>query len=185
MKQRVLLAIVVVLSIFILLLVVDRVTADTVFLPLIKNGAAQAQTSTHVLLVFSSSATTTGDVGGRTGLGTICANEDPSAHACTLYEIENAMKTTGVFFRDPFTTSWVDTPAKLGTDIINTQSYRITGSSDWRDLSCLGWTTSDSTSYGTLIGAQASRVIWGDSGNLLYDNACNASNTVACCKMMP
>jgi len=98
MKQRILLALVVTIVVFAILLVADRVLAGETFLPLINGGAAQTGNLTHVLYVFSSGPSISGNAGGRSGLNKICSNADFSAHACTLYEIENAMKTTGVYF---------------------------------------------------------------------------------------
>ena len=98
MKQRILLALVVTIVVFAILLVADRVLAGETFLPPINGGAAQTGNLTHVLYVFSSGPSISGNAGGRSGLNKICSNADFSAHACTLYEIENAMKTTGVYF---------------------------------------------------------------------------------------
>ena len=184
MKPRILLALVITIAVFAILLVADQVLAGETFLPLVKSGEAQTGNPTHVLYVFSSGASISGNVGGRSGLNKICSNADSSAHACTLYEVENAMKTTGVYFKDPFTKSWVDTPAKLGTDIVSPQTYLIVGESNWDNLSCEGWTDANSSHYATLIKPQGTGVVWANE-NVTYDNSCDSLNTVACCKWIP
>ncbi len=48
--------------------------------------------------MFSTSAKTTGNGGGRVGMNAKCSAEAIKSHFCTFNEIENAMLTSGVFF---------------------------------------------------------------------------------------
>ena len=163
---------------------VEMQIGDTTFsfLPLIISSKAQGPPA-GVLYVFSSTTTTTGDLGGRSGAGSFCQLEDHDAHFCNVYEIEEAMVSTGVHFSDPFQTSWVDFPQLLGTynpDIDTGRARR----SDWYDEdypsdgygNCGAWSSDNSANNGATI--------W-ESGDTPSTALCDQSLKAACCKQMP
>ena len=134
-----------------------------------------------VLHVFATSATFNGagPAGyGRTAMHDACRAEDPSSHFCTIQEIENAWKTTGI---DIVTSSqaWVDN-AIVGTVNSNYGGDTQT-SSDWYGGSALGdfpyncnaWTVSGNANRGLILnnGAISPAV-----------EACDDVHPIACCK---
>jgi hypothetical protein len=147
------------------------------FFPLILSSRA-AEAPPGVLYVFSSTATTDGSAGGRDDIGDICPTEDTGSHFCSLQEIENAWATTGVYFSNPFTKSWVDNPDLLGT--LYPDSNGDPRNSDWPSVgeygNCGSWSQDFSGAYGSVIDVSAVNVYYSD---------CDISLPVACCKQMP
>ena len=147
------------------------------FLPLIiKSMAAEAPPG--VLYVFSSTAATDGSAGGRNTIGDICPNENPDAHFCSLQEIENAWATTGVYFSDPFSQSWLDNPPLLGTRYPDSNGDPKT--SIWSSTgdygNCGSWSFDIAGMKGTVIM---------DSALSVFSATCDSTLPVACCKQMP
>jgi hypothetical protein len=133
------------------------------------------------LVVFATSADYTGNspLGyGRRGMHEACRLEDPASHFCTIQEIENAMRTTGVTFmsHDP---AWVDTVV-LGS-LSDTFDGNLLSASDWNGgststnypLNCAGWTSASASYYGYSINVGA---IGPSTGG------CDYAHPVACCK---
>jgi len=152
---------------------------DTIFqfLPLIMTSKA-ADAPPGVLYVFSSTATTDGSAGGRDDIGDICPTEDTGSHFCSLQEIENAWATTGVYFSNPFTESWVDNPFLLGT--LYPDSSGNPRISSWPSVgengNCGSWSQDFPGAYGSVINISAVNAHYSD---------CNIPLPVACCKQMP
>ena len=139
------------------------------FLPLILNKPADLVpvTSTGVLIVFSTSATTDGNAGGRTGMNDMCVSEDPASHLCSWEEITNTWTNTGVSFQSPFVRAWVD---------------RAT---NYYYGDCLGWTSNSaapSEENGSWIDNNAQNIRIGESYSGPF---CNEVYHVACCKWVP
>jgi len=147
---------------------------EIVFFPLVMRSVA-AEAPPGVLYVFSSTTTTSGDAGGRDGMGDICPTEDPESHFCSLYEIENAWTTTGVFFHPTFLSSWVDLPLRLGTKQSDVDGYVIDSLWPSMETNCMSW-SSDTLGTGTHILGSAAAV---------SETACSDTLSVACCKQMP
>jgi hypothetical protein len=140
------------------------------FLPIMIKGSSSAPvTSSSALIVFSSTATTDGNAGGRTGMNQICLSQDPASHLCSLEEIETAWVNRGVIFQSPFVRAWVDNPI-LG--------------SNWYYHSCTGWSYNGTVEYfGTWIDDNGQSVQVGDQYNLKA--WCNEVHPVTCCKSAP
>jgi len=132
------------------------------FLPVIlKNYQLAPPTSpAGVLYIFSTTATTSGAGGGRSGMNAKCRNADNSAHFCTIHEIENAMKTTGAFFNDPFQKAWVDNISNSWTYLGN----------------CGGWQSpgNDATGFSIELNAVGTSF-----------ESCNITISISCCKWIP
>jgi hypothetical protein len=124
--------------------------------------------------VFPSTTTTNGDTDGRDGMGNICFTDDPDAHFCSLYEIENAMITTGVHFQNSFVESWVDIPGILGTRT-GTETYVP---SSWQH------TANNCSAWGWPDGAYNGHTLDDDAKNVT-NSSCDTVLPVACCKQMP
>jgi hypothetical protein len=134
-----------------------------------------------VLHVFATSAqfNGAGPAGyGRSGMHDACRAEDPSSHFCTIQEIENAWKTTGVDFVASGL-SWVDN-AIVGT--VNSDYAGDTQvSSDWYGgnaagdypYNCNAWTINTNTGRGLILnnGAISPAV-----------EACDDVHPISCCK---
>ena len=127
------------------------------------------------LAVFSSTATTNGNAGGRTEMNAICSAVDPEAHFCTLMEIENAFLYNGVFFVAPYSEAWVDRHYQLGSIIANTSDVRVTAS-DWMNQNCQGWATDITVERASVITENAVATTSLD---------CSATRPVSCCKWGP
>jgi hypothetical protein len=138
--------------------------SSIVYLPFISNDFQTTQDVTrNTLYVFSTTATTNGNGGGRSGMGAVCIAEDPESHFCTRDEITNALLTTGVVFENPFPESWLD------------QVTQTVGHS-WADSeNCFGWSATDSAS-GWVILSNAQ-----NTGGPV----CTSTRPVACCKWVP
>ena len=156
---------------------------SSVYAPVVFKQPYQTQTNSPsgALYVFFSAGTTNGNAGGRVGMNTICASSDPSSHFCSIYEIENAWTTTGVYFNTPYEQEgWLDTPANLGTRVINASGSIVV--SDWTSGSgncCLGWTYDNS---GFPI-SEGRRIINGASE--IHYRPCDEFAYVTCCKWIP
>jgi hypothetical protein len=115
---------------------------------------------------------------GRRGMHELCRQEDPAAHFCTVQEIENAMRTTGVSFTS-HAAMWVDS-AVLGT-LSDSFDGNLLAGSDWYGgttstdypLNCAGWTSDSGTHWGYSINTGAIAPAVG---------ACSYAHPVACCK---
>jgi len=122
---------------------------------------------TGALYVFSTVAKTTGKAGGRVAMHAKCSAEDPKAHFCTNYEIQNAMLSNGVYFASSTTEeSWID-----WLDYKDT-----TGVYDWSFFNCKSWTYSAYPDEGITLNTNA------------YDFSseyCETSLPIACCKWVP
>jgi hypothetical protein len=128
------------------------------FLPLILMTLADqvGQDTPPKLFIFSSTAMTDGNGNGRRGMFEICHSEDPESHFCSMHEIDNALKATGVNFSPDLSDSWVD---RIFT---------------WSDTdNCSGWTNIDPNQYGDQILADASNI---------KQELCADVQPVACCK---
>lgn len=133
------------------------------------------------LHVFATSATFNGagPTGyGRSAMHEACRAEGPASHFCTIQEIENAWKTTGVDIVT-YAQAWVDN-AVVGT--INPDYGGDTQvASDWYGGSAIGdypydcnaWTVSGNANRGLILnnGAISPAV-----------EACDDTHPVACCK---
>jgi len=142
--------------------VADTGIAETIFLPLVLEDAdSAAPYPTGALFVFSTVATTDGDVGGREGMSAMCSEEDFQAHFCTIQEIENAFATKGVYFIKPFANSWVDDPL----------------TSSWNSITenCNGWTQTVNVNGREIYATAYKKGI----------TPCNALLSIACCKWIP
>ena len=143
----------------------EIVNSISSFLPIIFNTDSDTSVTSGippgVLYIFPSTATTDGAAGGRSAIQQICPSEDPDAHFCSVYEIENAWATTGIFFSDPFPQSWVEKPD---------EDWSSTG------LDCSGWWNNSSTSGGAAIHINA---------RFMDNMHCNTALPVACCKRIP
>ena len=147
----------------------EIVNSVSSFFPVIfKNYSAASPIPRGVLFVFSSTATTDGDAGGRSGIQQICPNEDLYAHFCSVYEIENEWVTNGILFSDPIPQSWVDYPESLG--ILGASSASISWGSS---ANCEGWSSSTDGDWGTAISTSAAHLI---------QTNCQTTLPVACCK---
>jgi hypothetical protein len=134
------------------------------------------------LVVFNTTATYTGSgpsAYGRRGMHEACRAEDPAAHFCSVHEIENALRTTGVAFRS-HGAAWVDT--FVLRSLSDTFNGQWVGGSDWAGgytsstdypLNCGAWTTESSDAWGYAINTGAIAPSLG---------RCNMSVSVACCK---
>ena len=115
---------------------------------------------------------------GRSGMHAGCRAEDPDSHFCTLQEIENAWKTSGVDFV-LVGQAWVDN-AVVGT-IDSGYSGDFTIVSDWYGGSasgdypynCNAWTNSTNTARG---------LIMNDGAISPATEACDDIHPIACCK---
>lgn len=145
-------------------------------MPMVLNAlptTTQEFSPSGVLIVFSSTTTTNANGGGRSGMNAICTAEDPDAHFCSLYEIENAYVSTGVYFRNPFNKAWVDNPTRLGTRISTPDAPY---GSNWIENNCGGWVSDTTEKYAHAIM---------DSARANGSGKCNEVNYVACCKWGP
>ena len=137
----------------------------TSFFPVIfKNyPATTVETSpTGALYVFSTTATTNANPGGRSGMNAICSAEDINSHFCNTEELVKALTSSGVYFSDPFNKAWSDNVVSLST---------------WDgEYTCVGWTYSSSGQSGRTIEDQAERP---------GVQSCNDNLPVACCKWIP
>ena len=133
------------------------------FLPIIfnSNEVAGVEGPTGALIVFSTTAKTSGAGGGRVGMNAKCAEEDPNAHFCTSTEVQNAASSTGVYFESsPSEDSLID---DIGQGNLNGDN-------------CLGWTTNSSSLGGKILARNAK---WIQSIN------CEVTLPIACCKWVP
>ena len=136
------------------------------------------------LTVFVSSATTSAaPADARAGMGALCLQDDPTAHFCTLQEIDAAFMSTGVVFQAPFPAAWVDQIRRStlsrpnGADTYTTTIDYWRGAANTSDpfyvQNCNGWTSTSAMGYGTVIQAGAEN----------YTQVlCSQSYPVACCK---
>jgi hypothetical protein len=133
------------------------------FLPIVmSSGSAETASPVGVLHVFSTKAKTTGDAGGRVGMGEKCAAEDPNAHFCEIGAIYNALTTTGVVFNISLEQeTWVDAVG-FETDV------------DWEGLSCGGFNSEDGEGY--VLEPKATNVA---------SQFCSSNLPIACCKWVP
>ena len=149
-------------------------------LPMVLNGIAdptQEYSPTGVLIVFSSTATTKGGAGGRAGMNALCSAENPNSHFCSLFEVENAFISTGVYFVHPFSESWIDLPNKLGSRYPNPDTGTVPiNNSRWGTYSCEGWTLVSDLNKGHSIGETASST---------STSACDETLQVSCCIWNP
>ena len=134
-----------------------------------------------VLHVFQTTATYNGSgpAGyGRSGMHAGCRLEDPASHFCTIQEIENAWKTTGVAFVAT-SQSWVDN-AIVGT--VNSDYAGDTSmASDWYGgnangdfpYNCNGWINSTNAGRGLILN---------DGAISPAAEACDDTHPIACCK---
>ncbi len=154
----------------------DLVNSVSSFLPVIlKNYSATSAIPSGVLYIFPSTATTDGDAGGRSAIQQICPSEDTGAHFCSIYEIENAWTTSGVFFKHPFTKSWIDFPNRFGTLAYTSAGYPYV--SEWSGAgTCDTWTSS--------LNIKNGRTIY-ESAFEIAGETCDASLPIACCKRIP
>ena len=148
----------------------------TSFFPVIfKNYPTTSVIPSGVLYIFSSTATTTGNAGGRSAIQQICPSEDTSAHFCSIYEIESAWTTSGVLFNHPFPKAWIDFPNRLGTLAYTTAGYPF--NSEWSGAgTCDTWTSS--------LNIKNGRTIY-ESAFDIAGETCDASLPIACCKRIP
>jgi len=139
-----------------------RVNAPDVHLPLVIKNNAPSVGPSGALYVFSSTATTTGIGGGRSGMNAVCSSEDSASHFCTKQEIENAFQSTGVYFAQPFYGSWMD-------------YIDLAYSNNWSNIrNCDAWNfTINDGQY----------II--DDGRNNSQTSCTNLLRVACCKWMP
>ena len=133
------------------------------FLPIVMSGgSAEAASPAGVLYVFSTTTKTSGDAGGRVGMGQKCAAEDAEAHFCEIGEVHNALTTSGVVFNTSLSQeSWVD-------------AVGYAANPDWSGLSCGGFNSEGGEGYtiepmATEIGSQF----------------CSSKLPIACCKWIP
>jgi len=134
------------------------------FLPIVtKSESPEAEGPVGALIVFSTTAKTTGAGGGRKGMNAKCAAEDITAHFCSFNEIENAILSSGVFF---------NTTAESWTDYLDYDKNYVRYS--WGTSNCEQW-TKKSTAGGKTINGN------GSTGG----GDCNESLSVACCKWVP
>jgi hypothetical protein len=177
MKQQMLVIFAVVVSVFAVLLIADVVLAGDIFLPLITKGETNTTVGpSGALYVFTSSGTTTGNAGGRPGMNAICSATDPASHFCTLQEIDNAFRDTGVFFASAFSQAWLDNNGShmRGTPWGNSYTdYEMI--IEW-GAGCNTWTDNQSTSLGRAITS---------TGAGTTNAWCSTSSPVACCKWIP
>lgn len=159
----------------ILIGVAVTVVKGATFLPLVTNESnITSAAPTHVLYVFSTIATINGNAGGRTGMNAICSNEDVASHFCTRNEIEDSMRTSGVFFKPPFLKAWVDY-LDFNTSI---SSYGITSQYVlWDFRTCGGWKETNNVNGGTFIGD--------DAVLISTTSDCSIPIRVSCCKWIP
>jgi hypothetical protein len=134
-----------------------------------------------VLHVFQTTATVNGSGPsgyGRSGMHAGCRAEDPASHFCTIQEIENAWKTTGVDFVLT-SQSWVDNaivgtvnPDYGGDTIVASDWYGGNANGDY-PYNCNGWTINLSTGRGLIINSGAiSPAV----------ETCDDIHPIACCK---
>jgi hypothetical protein len=133
------------------------------------------------LVVFATSSTYQGNgpaTYGRRGMHQACHDEDPAAHFCSIQEIENALRTTGVYF-DSGAQAWVDNMI-LGT-LADGYDGDVTGNSDWYGGSgtgdypynCQGWINSANAARGIIL----------NTGTISpATEACDDTHPIACCK---
>jgi len=134
------------------------------------------------LVVFSTAATFQGSgpgsTYGRRGMHKACNDEDPAAHFCSIQEIENALRTTGVYFATG-TQSWIDNMV-LGS-LVDGYDGDLTGSSDWYGgstisdypFNCQSWISNANGSRGLILNTGAISPA---------AEACDDTHPVACCK---
>lgn len=135
-------------------------TTTISFLPLVITSQA-ADAPSGVLYVFSSTATTSGNAGGRGAMNDICPSEDPDSHFCRREEIENAWITKGVYFNPSMTNSWLE----------------YFPGTDWAmGDNCDAWSSDSEFEYGWIIVEPAHECGTRD---------CNTVQAVACCKWIP
>jgi len=163
MNTRLVKLMLLILVTILIFVIADSGIAETIFLPLVLEGAESvAPSPTGALYVFSTAATTNGNPGGREGMNAMCSAEDVQAHFCTIQEVENAFANTGVYFAKPFSSSWVDDPLSSGWSVSN--------------VNCIGWTDTTPNNRGFIIIEKA----W-ETGL----KACGILTSVACCKWIP
>lgn len=134
------------------------------------------------LQVFGTSTSYNGNPAtgyGRRGMHEACRLEDPESHFCSIQEVENAFRTTGVTFLT-HGAMWVDNVI-LGS-LSDTYDGDWFAASDWYGggssssdypLNCGGWTQSTSAAYGFAI----------NTGAISPSIAvCDSTHPIACCK---
>ena len=120
------------------------------------------------LYVFSTTAKTWGNAGGRVAMHSMCSAEDPKSHFCTVQEVQNAMLKNGVYFASSTTEeSWID----------YIRYVESTGGYDWSSQNCQSWTD-------VPLHAEASTL---DMNAYEINSAECDSNSlpIACCKWIP
>jgi hypothetical protein len=136
-----------------------------------------------VLQVFQTSTTYNGagPTGyGRSGMHATCRLEDPTAHFCSLQEIENAWKTHGIDLV-LVNQAWVDN-AQVGT-IDSGYTGDFQSVSDWyggnaindHPYNCNAWTVSTNTARGLILNTGAISPA---------AEACDDNHPIACCKTL-
>lgn len=169
MKHNILYTLSIALVVVLLFSVVSLISASNFdptndrFLPMIF-GKGQSPNPSGALYVFSSVGTTTGNGGGRSGMNAICSATDIESHFCTVYEIENALKSSGAYFSTPFSDSWADNLSQTSL------GYWYTGK-------CNGWTIDTIEGTGYRITSSGVSLDW--------TTTCDAVLNVACCKWIP
>ena len=148
-----------------ILVIADVVNAGSIFLPLVTKKAEGATPNpSGALYVLSSSGTTNGNAGGRSGMNAICQAIDPASHFCTVQAVHNAMTSVGVYFPPQFDQAWVDNVIETSSGI------------NWGWYTCSGWTNNVEGSDGTIIGS---------AGHNKDSETCNYVLPVTCCKWIP
>lgn len=134
-----------------------------------------------VLHVFNSNVTVNGGgpVGyGRSGMNAACRAEDPASHFCTIQEVENAWKTTGIDFVLTGQ-SWIDNA--IVATVNSDYNGDATGASDWYGGTAMGdypyncgaWTLSTNTARGLILNLGAISPA---------SETCDDVHPIACCK---
>ena len=108
----------------------------------------------------------------------LCHDEDPEAHFCSVYEIEHAWSTTGVYSQHPFDYSWVSSPYTFGTLTLSSTTGRPIVDSTWEngDENCYSWESENNSHFANIVTASANDLTFG---------YCSDSHAIACCKWVP
>lgn len=115
---------------------------------------------------------------GRYGMHEACRQEDPASHFCTIQEIENAWRTTGVSFLSA-SQMWIDN-AIIGT-LADGYDGNVIGNSDWiggstssfQPYNCNAWRSSSNDGRGMILNIGAITPA---------NEACDDIHPIACCK---
>ncbi len=133
------------------------------------------------LVVFGTSEDYTGANApgyGRLGMHNACRSEDPESHFCSIQEIENGFRTTGVTFMT-HSALWVDNVI-IGS-LSDTYDGNWVGVSDWaggngssdHPLNCSAWRQENATYWGLSVNTGAISPSLGP---------CSSAHPIACCK---